>query len=507
MRTAHRRHGVEYEIAGFNGVTIIPSGDAPVSPTSGGGRWMPRPQTAAVYRFDATIQWPDGPPLAVAIPYPGEACIARWDGRTLPHRACLTLHDLPDLVAIADGDMTLLAHLREPGGAERAEMTWPFPREMPMSAVAADIASLLLPASIDAEVVLDMHNGVNTNWHVRQFPLELKEQGAGFVASAAIAADGVELCGRAIADPLREASFGAYSLLSDANHRPAVLPDGIGGDWLVYLREGERVLTRPLYRSLGGPMTEPAGLLGRAMVQPLADRDRALHGFLELACGDCGESAAALDELIALAAGLRGLPPATFNALGKLPAFPRLLARMAMRASEAQRGAVADLALSLPFAWFLIPRACWTDAENAAGRAAMELLKALPGAPRFAREMVGAGKRALADLQPLLAPVFGWGGAVPLEDAVQDFLRRARDRIPAGDGKRYRDRLGDSLPAYFLRFDAAVLDALDAPCAAALAVGGAWTPSPEDVRHLKLAARSFPTWFSEAFAASLEEHR
>ena len=437
VRMAYRAKGVEYEVTGFDDVVISPAGDAPVSPTSSGDRWVSRLQAAGIYRFDATIEWRDGPPLPVTIGYPGEASIARWDGRMLPHRTCLTLSDMSDLVAIDGGDMTLLAHLREPRSTERAEMTWSFSREMPMSAVAADIASLLLPASIDAEVVLDMNKGINTNWHVRHFPLELKEDGGSLVASAAIAEQGVELCGRAIADPLRETCFGPYTLLSDSNHRPVVLPEAIGGDWLVYLRQDDRVLSRPLYQRLQGALTGPVGMLGQAMAQPFVMQAQTLLAFLELACCEGEEGAAALDELIALTAGLRGLPPSTFNVLKKLSASPLLLARMAFRASEAERDAVMDLALSLPFAWFLIPHTCRAGAENAAGLAAMELLKSLTDAPRFAMEMIDTTKRSLIDRQPLLAPVFGRGGTGSLEIATQDFLRRAMERIPTSDGKRY----------------------------------------------------------------------
>jgi hypothetical protein len=119
--------------------------------------------------------------------------------------------------------------------------------------------------------------------------------------------------------------------------------------------------------------------------------------------------------------------------------------------------------------------------------------------------MVDAAQKALIEQQPLLEPVFGRGDSVDLETAAQAFLRRAMDRIPPGDGQRYRSKLSDRLPPYFLRFDIKVLDALDAPCAAALAVMGEWVPSADEVRELKLAARTFPTWFSEAFVASLLE--
>jgi hypothetical protein len=36
-------------------------------------------------------------------------------------------------------------------------------------------------------------------------------------------------------------------------------------------------------------------------------------------------------------------------------------------------------------------------------------------------------------------------------------------------------------------------------------VAGNWSPAPGHIRHIKLVARTFPTWFSEAFAASLKE--
>lgn len=505
VRAAYRASRTEYELGAFESVSITPAADAPVMATTQGDRWVQRPQAGQVYRFDACLAWPDAPPLTVSIAFPAEACIARWDGQVLPHRAVLTLDDMRDLVAIDRGAMTLLADLRDPRNRARAEMAWSFVREMPMSAVEADIASLLLPASLDAEVVLDMNNGINTNWHVLQFPLQLRKEGEGFVANQAVAEQDVTFCGRAIADPVREVCFGPYSLLSEANHRPVRLPDGLQGDWLVFLRCGDRVLTRPCYIAVGGH-PQPVGMLGQAMVQPFGvAQSKALTAFIELAGGEGAEAETALGELLELVASMRGLPPVTFNVLPLLPAHPQVLARMAFRASPAQRDAVIGLALALPFAWFALSRACWTDARNAAGIAAMTLLRELPEAPRFAMQMVETVQKDLIERQPLLGPVFGQGEPVDLAEAAQAFLRRAMARIPVGDGTRYRRKLGDRLPAYFLRFDTAVLDALDAPCAAALAVLGEWTPTADEVRDLKLAARTFPTWFSEAFSASLLE--
>lgn len=506
VKTIYRGKGAEYEISGFADVSITPSDDAPVMRTSRGDRWLPRPHANAVYRFNAQIEWPDSRPLPVSIAYPGEASLARWNGRVLPHGTILTLADMHDLVAVDRGNTKLLAHLRDPHDRGRGEMRWSFSREMPMSAVRADIASLLLPASLDAEVVLDMHNAINTHWHVRQFPLRLIKEGAGFVASEAIVEPETILCGRSIANPLHEISFGDYSLLSNANHRPVTLPAEVTGDWLIFLRNGDRVLTRPRYVEAGGKPMAPVSPLAEAMSLPHGPvQDQALDEFLKQAGSSSLEGAAALDELIGLVTSLRGLPPVTFNVLKKLPAFPQVLTRMAFRASEAQRDAVMDLAMALPFAWFTIPRNCWIDAANATGQAAMELLKELSDAPRYALEMVATCKRSLIERQPLLGPLFSQGKAIPLEEAAQAFVRHAIDRSQMSDGARYRNKLGNKLPEYFLRFDTSVLDALDAPCAAALAAMGQWCPSPDDIRHLKLMARTFPTWFSKAFAASLKE--
>lgn len=97
------------------------------------------------------------------------------------------------------------------------------------------------------------------------------------------------------------------------------------------------------------------------------------------------------------------------------------------------------------------------------------------------------------------------GEADPIAAVAQAFLNRAVDRIPRTSGQRYRPRIGEYLPSYFERFDPGVLDTLDAPCAAAAAVLEIWTPQDDDIRHIKTVARNFPTFFADAFTASLKE--
>ena len=505
LKTNFRNNRAEFELTGFFGVTMTPAHDAPVQASPQGDRWVSKPTPSMAHCFTAAIAWPNAPSLTVSLAYPCEASIATWDGQVLPHRHVITVEDLADLVAVDSGTMVLLGYLRDQMKRVRSEMTWSFSREMPLSAIASDIASMLLPASIDAEVVLDMNNGINTNWHVRHFPMALKQEGTGFVASQAIVENDVELWGRSFLEPLTEHCFGPYSLLSDSNHRPISLPDHLRGDWLIYLRRGPRVLTRPRYVKAAPSDAPPSGALATAMAAPFGKaQEQALADFLQLAAGDEPASAAALAELITLVDSLKGLPPVTFNVLTQLPAFPQVLTRMAVCAQPDQRDAVMRLSLALPFAWVAIDKRHWTAAEQAFGRASIDLFKDLGAdAPRFALQRIEMAKKAIIERQPLLAPVVGRCETVPLADATQAFMRHAVQQIQPTDGTRYRSRLGNALPAYFLRFDPSCLDTLDAPCAAALAVKGAWVPTPDDFHHLKLIARTFPTWFADAFAVCL----
>jgi hypothetical protein len=502
IRTVITNKGAEFEVTGFDGVTISPGDDAPVQASPRGNYWQAKPQAELAYCFKARIEWTGAPHLWVTIAYPGKASIATWGGRILPDRSILTIDDLADLVAVDRGDMVLLARLRDPMRQVRSEMSWSFSREMPMSAIASDIAGMLLPASIDAEVILEMNDGINTNWHVRHFPMALKKEGSGFVTDKAIVDNEVRLCGRTFVDPVKEEDFGPYSLLSDRNHRPISVPEDLSGHWLIYLRRRSRVLTRPLYVKAGPSSKVPVGALAAAMATPLGNpQERALKDFLALAAVEEPTSTHALTELLKLVEGLRGLPPGTFNVLTKLPDFPEVLTRMAFFAQPDQRDAVMDLSLALPFAWFAIEKRHWIAAEQAFELASMHIFKELgDDAPRFAKQRIDMAKKAIVDHQPLLAAVLSRIKTVPLEEATQTFMRHATEQIQPTNGTRYRSRLGTALPAYFQRFDQSYFDTLDAPCAAALAVKGAWMPTLDDIHHMKLIARTFPTWFAEAFA-------
>lgn len=493
----------EYRPTGFAPCHIMPDDQAPVM-VDGAGQWRGRPSAAVVHWFTAQIMWPDAPSLSVRIAYPSPASIARWSGEILPNQARITLDDLRDLVAVNDGRVQMVGELLN-RGRRLADMTWEVVDELPMASVAIDLASLLLPVSIDAEVRIGMHDGIETWWRLRQFPHELIRTGEGMSARPAVVDEAVTVVGRSLAWPAEERHFGAYSLLSDTNHRPVMLPP-LAGDWLIYLRRGAAILSRPHFHR-GENAAEPTGPLAVAMAEPPGvPLDRALGALLDAAESDSDNAARLLADLCDLAASLNGLPPLTFRALDLLAGRQALLARMALTAGPDARKAVMDLSDALPFAWCTIGRQHWDDARRNAFEQLLGQFAPLGDkAAHYAMEAIDTVLAGILAEEPLLAAVLKPSPAEPLVQIAQAFMNRAVDRIPRGHGDRYRAHIADHLPAYFHRFDSGCLDTLDAPCAAAAAVVGHWVPDADDVRHIKTVARNFPTFFADAFAAALQE--
>lgn len=496
--------GPSYELEGFGRVQITPNEDAPVAATSDRQSWRSKPGSARMHCFGACILWPSGSSLPVTIRYPGDAAIARWDGKVLPHNTELTLDELRDLVGIDESRMELHAELREPRAGKVAQMVWEFDRELPLASIREDCASLLLPASIDAELLLDMHDGQNTHWRIKRFALSLVEEPGGLVSRPAAADPEVMFCGRSLADPAQEVCFGSYSLLSEANHRPLRLPKDKGGAWLVYLLREKTVLTRPVFAFGEGRGTLPSTHLAQAMAHPAGPMlDASLHQLLTDAQAENDRAREIVGELIALARSLKGLPPATFRVCQLLREHPIVLARMAYEDPEA----VLPLSEALPFAWFLLPAEAWETGARFLFEDLMSRLASLPEQDRFrfALEEVNRRRQVIMNFEPVLAGLFTPPTREPIDVIVQRFANRAIQRLRRDSIDRYRGILGDRLPTTCTNFDRGFIDTFDAPCAAALAAADVWQPNENEVRHMKTVARTFPTYFAEAFAAWLQE--
>lgn len=507
-----RGSSTRYVLEGFCGLTLTPLDGAPVRVT-GEGAWVAIANGPSVHHFVARLQWPDGPPLDIMIRFPCAAAIARWDGQILPNNSTVTLDDLPHLVAVDEGKMELVGELRG-DRSDCAEMSWLFDQSMPMSAIADDLVDLMMQSrSLDVSVRLGMHDGIETYWNVRQFPVSLMIEPQGLVAQPAIVAPDAVLCGRYFGDPTREVVLAPYSLFYEANHRPVPLPPQIGGSWLVYLRDGRKVLTRPRFITGPGCASEPVGDLGQVMALTKEDGlDKALLQYLAIAQGDDADAHGHIMNLVDLVMAMQGLPPSTFEILRCLTDYPTVLARMLLCAPPESRDAVFALSRALPFAWYLVPRFSWEAAQRLVFENVLSQMANLPDelkvrSMEFAALALQEASKDLSLRAPLAGMILQPKAEVSLEDAAQGLIRRGRERIRADDPHRYRRALRDKLPSLFDKFDMEIRHVLDAPCAAALAAKGIWQPNQADVRHIKTIARSFPTYFSEAFATTLVENK
>lgn len=499
-----------YEVDGWTGCTIVPAADAPVRSSQDRSLIRAAHQSVVHRSFDAAIRWPDSEgegECPVRIDFPCGAGIARWNGRVVQSTDRISLADLDDLVAYADGHMEV--HGRVLDGTDRVipgtEMRWAFEDEMSLSVIADDLRRALLPAGTHARVQLGMHDGVEVYWKVTQFTSSLRKEPGGLVSPVGIVNPGVELCARELSNCSREVAIASYSLDDSMNHRPVSLPGSLAGPTIAYLREGDQVITRPLFDFRGELKSVPSDPLSRAMTAP--DYDGALHEFLTAASGDSKPAHRSVTSLIQLVASLRGVPPTTFRVLELLPAYPVVLARMLAATDHDDLAHILALEDELPFAWFTIPREIWHqvmgDAFDRARKRIVE--EGLPqDADHHAASILHTFRLQLNERNPILCElIFPAQSRPDIRGAAQRFLTRYVDRVSPQQGSIFRDACDQALPKMMLDLPEHCREVLDAPCAAALAAKGIWTPSNRHVARLKLVARRYPTYFKEAFASCM----
>lgn len=443
-----------------------------------------------------------GPPARIAVALPQRAWVHEWQQGPTARNSVISLAMLHRYVARSDGRCDLMAALMDRDGQllSQGQATWTVEGELALATIRDDIAALVRPlGDIRARVRLDFNDGHSNCWYVSEFENELRQEVGGYVPTSAIADDAVRVTGRSLSNPAAASrDFGAYSLIG---HRPIELPQ-LCGDWLVYLRSADRVLSCPhLHR--GELLAEPpASPLGEAM----AVRDRAGRlGALRTLCDEIAASPqtmrGTLRDILDLVLSLDGLPPATFDILGLIPERLQIGALILFVARQSEVEAVMRLSDGLPFAWPLVPRAAW---EMAARAQAEAMFAAMPTATAIVGEEIGTRRQQIAAIDPALRPLLDLSvDVLPLRKAANDFLNRSHDQIKEVAHSPFRPEHEAALPAWAVSND--FWRALDAPVAAALAAQGRITLDPALVRCIKDVARVHPVWFAQGFTAALNE--
>jgi hypothetical protein len=417
--------------------------------------------------------------------------------------AQLSLSGIHRYVARSEGRCELLADLldRDRRPVAQAVTSWWVDGELPLSTIRDDLAALLRPhADLDAVVKLNFNDGRDNFWFVGEFDHSLERVGRGWTPSRAVVDDEARIVGRALHAPAVERDFGPYGFAEALHHRPFELPT-LHGDWIVYLRAGDRALSRPRFVRGNALTSAPNTPMARAMA--IADPDArhaALLALVDEALADPLAGRGTVRATLDLALSLRGLPPSTFDVLRLLPQRPALAASMLMQAAPDEVEPVMRLGEGLPLAWPLVPADCWRPAEE--GQAAY-LFAAVPDQPMLVAEVVGGRRRLIAEREPAIAGLLHQPvERRALSEAANAFLNRSDDRIQSA-ANPFRPVRAADLPSWPV--DEGFWRALDAPVAAALAAAGRLALASPEIICVKDIARRHPRWFRDGYQAAFSE--
>lgn len=447
-----------------------------------------------------------GPAFDLMVPLQSKEWLTTWDGDLLPRDKVLGLADLRDTVARVPTTCILMG-----GVAHRAEAAldanWKIDRELGLSELRMDIAALIRPLGIDAKLKLDFHNGCNDHWYVTEFGNTLEwEPNGGLRPRTAIVGEDVRVCGRALGAPEKELDFGSYDALQSGLGGQLIYLPHLKGPWLVYLREGSRVLTRPRFIA-GDPNHEsPQHRLGRAMAQPLDLARLDLQSLVDEIAGDptTSEAIQTIQIVMKLALSLNGLPPQTFEIFGKFEHAGALAPLLLYRCEEQYLSTILELFDGLCSSWVLLPHGAWDAAFQAEGR----YLVTLVDDPQWAVTRLTERQNEIAARAPQLAPLIcrdfcsaSW------EDVRGHFTEHTSEGISTdADGfNPFRPAFQELLPRE--NFLASLMRVFDAPFVAALSTMGRITLDKVQILTVKEVERRHLAYFAKAYGYALSELR
>lgn len=526
LELRRERDATVYAPIGFGAATLsFPSEDLAIERRD--GEVAVRFQRHHGRRAPMAIRMGAARPLNVSAPFLVGAGIATWSGVRIfggKHSisaAKLSLAELRDCVAFAEGRHGLVARLldRDHHEIKGAAARWLFDDELPLRNVADELSAMMaLFGDIDVFAELSLQDDT-AYWHVQQFEMSLDARAGQLATVDGFARDEVvDLFGRPVDEPWVERDLGAWTFADRMERRLPELPPNLVGNWIIFGRRGETIVSRPRVKPFAVKSEIAPGLASAAMVADHFERQEAIHARLRLIEAADPDAEADVAWLVNLCAELHGLPPASFDAVRLLPNYPIAAARIVFRAAtEAKRRAVLDIENGLTMAWFLIPIDAWRRAAEIEQTNCVEQMRRI-GLP----EAETWGKRALADAVKsigLIEPMLAWPLAAAtdvfaesmprrrsLVDAANDHILRYGDQVSdsARQESVFRDLFPGKLPKDFLeKFSLVHLETLDAPCAAAHIVAASVTPALEAIRLIKLHKRLDPIYFCESFDSRL----
>ena len=447
---------------------------------------------------------PQSSALELSVPLRSKEWLTTWDGELVRRDAILGLADLRDTVARAPASAVLMGEVAHHTGAS-LEASWKFDGELGLSALRNDIAALMRPLGIDAKVKLNFLNGSEDYWYVTEFGNELvMEPGGGLSPKSAIVGEATRICGRYLGAPEKEVDFGFFEGTGSLiGARSFTLPR-LRGPWLVYLRDGTRILTRPKYIGGDEPADPPQHALGRAMAQPYEIAQLDLDALLQNIQQNpqSKEASKALSALMELAVSLDGLRPQTFNVFEKFESAGLVGPLLLYRCEERHLTALLELFDGLASSWTLLPKNAWDAAFQAQGTFLVSKFDDL----RWAMDNISEREHEIAARAPQLAPLICRDySPLPYDDVRQHFASHTSDIInmTAGGFNPFRNEFSALLPRE--SFAEELMRVFDAPFAAALSAAGAVLLDKEQILTVKDVERRHPNYYAKAYGYALSE--
>lgn len=450
---------------------------------------------------------------------PSVSWIGNWDGNLCEKNSKLALSEIHRYVARVPKMTTLLADLIERQGARRVVgvTEWDIEGENGLSFIRDDLAELLRPAGIDAQVRLNFSDSYETHWYVTQFCHKLiHEKNKGYCPNPLITDQGYRIKGRDLCRPWVVEDFGEYAPNTTLSGGFFSLPRKLFGPWLIYLEHDGRVQTRPYFLNVYERVTRPDTELGIAMAigDDLA-REKSLRSLLNycLTDSESERSKIFIRQLIDLAVSLGDLPPLTFDVFKILAECPAFLPIMLVECRNEQIKYVMKLNSGLSFSWYCVPHSAWERAVNSLGnryvKYFMELGEDLTESMKEIKSTVEAKIDEIVINCSSLAVQFGRIKVKKnLEEIVDEFLEQSGDNIYHREGSY----INPFRPAFdhLLRAWPGLNEyrrAIDAPIIAAAASLGEVVVSKDQIACIKEISRKYPRYFDECYAAYILEKK
>lgn len=477
------------------------------------GRWIvpiDRPNKNSV---QIKIVHPSYGAIEVEFVIPLRAWIGKWSGELCEKDSHIGMAELHHHLARTGHPTDLMADLLDRSGKllSQGRAEWEINGELGLATLQEEISALIAPAGIDAKVKLNYNDGHENYWYVTQFSNELRREiGYGIVPKRAVIEEDVRVFGRFLGAPEKVRDFGPYGGYEAVGQR-IDLPV-LHGPWLIYLTKNGNALTRPFLLKGQDLSVTPETALGKVMIEETAVRETSLRKLVAECAGapQSAEDLTILRSLVELAASLHDLPPSTFEIFTLLAKQPALMIELLFACQSSQEvERIMALEKGLSFSWACTPASTWKEAIDRLGAPLFETFMKIGKPPEeaalAAKDAVLEFLRPIADYEPALTAHFPSAAATaPITDIVESFLERSGDRI----GKeRLQNPFRPDFDPILRNWSGALYyrRAIDAPIVAAHAAKGHAELSDGQIACIKEIARRHPRYFSECYAAALQE--